>query len=195
MEHGADVIEELTGDHRVVEGLFEQFAGLAVGCIERKLLLDTLTIELVRHSVAEEMHLYPVVREHLENGDLLADKEIADHDRVEQLLKNLEGRDAEDSDLDRLVRELRTELTAHIQDEENNLFPQLRDGVHPFVLESLGKKVREAKEHAPTRPHPQAPSIPPANKLLAPGLGLVDRVRDYVTGRGQYPYPTAKKDE
>ncbi|MFE2163303.1 hemerythrin domain-containing protein [Streptomyces lydicus] len=189
MEHVADVIEELTGDHREVDELFEQFESRAPGCIERKLFLDALTIELIRHSVAEEMHLYPAVREHLENGDLLADSEIADHQRVERLLKELEGRDAEDADFDRLVRELRTEVTAHVRDEEDNLFPQLRDGVHPFVLESLGRKVREAKEQAPTRPHPQAPSTPPANKLLAPGLGLVDRVRDYVAGRGRRPEP------
>ncbi|MET8213985.1 hemerythrin domain-containing protein, partial [Streptomyces sp. NPDC005373] len=56
---------------------------------------------------------------------------------------------------------------------------------HPFVLESLGTKVHHAKKTAPTRPHPAVPDSPPANKLLAPGLGLVDRARDYVTGRGQ----------
>ncbi|MFF7407986.1 hypothetical protein [Streptomyces lydicus] len=38
------------------------------------------------------MHLYPAVREHLENGDLLADSGIADHQRVERLLTELEGR-------------------------------------------------------------------------------------------------------
>ncbi|MDX2649854.1 hemerythrin domain-containing protein, partial [Streptomyces sp. PA03-1a] len=26
---------------------------------------------------------------------------------------------------------------------------------------------------------------PPGNKLLAPGTGLVDRARDFVTGRGR----------
>ncbi|MQA02628.1 MAG: hypothetical protein GEV07_07875 [Streptosporangiales bacterium] len=34
---------------------------------------------------------------------------------------------------------------------------------------------------APTRPHPSAPDSPPANKLLAPPTGLVDRVRDALT--------------
>lgn len=38
---------------------------------------------------------------------------------------------------------------------------------------------------APTRPHPSAPSTPMASKLLAPGAGLVDRARDFVTGRGK----------
>ncbi len=50
-----------------------------------------------------------------------------------------------------------------MDDEENNLFPQLRARVHPFVLERLGEKVREAKKTAPTRPHPASPSTPPVN--------------------------------
>ncbi|MFG2715499.1 hypothetical protein ACGFX2_33865 [Streptomyces goshikiensis] len=52
-------------------------------------------------------------------------------------------------------------------------------------LDELGDKVRRAKAMGPTRPHPSAPSTPPANKLLAPGVGLVDRARDFVTGRGK----------
>ncbi|MGP3998769.1 hemerythrin domain-containing protein [Streptomyces sp. 8N706] len=185
MGHGGDVIAELTTDHREVDDLFERFERAAPGGAERKRLVDMLTIELVQHSVAEEQHLYPAVREHLEEGDALADKEIADHGRVEQLLKDLEGRAADDRDFDRLVVKLKTEVTAHVKDEETNLFVRLREGCHPFVLESLGEKVRNAKKTAPTRPHPSSPSTPPINKLLAPGLGLVDRARDYVTGRGQ----------
>ncbi|MFG2287741.1 hemerythrin domain-containing protein [Streptomyces sp. NPDC048595] len=185
MSHDGDVIEELTADHREVKELFLQFKDTPPGGESRKRLADEITIELVRHSVAEEQHLYPAVREHLEGGDALADRELADHGRIERLLKDLEGRQPDDLEFDRLMVKLRTEVSAHVDDEENNLFIQLREGVHPFVLESLGRKIREAKKSAPTRPHPAAPSTPPANKLLAPGLGLVDRARDYVTGRGQ----------
>jgi hypothetical protein len=53
------------------------------------------------------------------------------------------------------------------------------------MLGDLGEKIRRAKAMAPTRPHPAAPDTPPANKLLAPGAGLVDRARDFVTGRGK----------
>ncbi|MFH8574161.1 hemerythrin domain-containing protein [Streptomyces sp. NPDC017993] len=185
MGHGGDVIAELTTDHREVDELFEQLDNAMPGSERRKQLVDSLTIELVRHSVAEEQYLYPAVREHLDGGDAMADREVADHARVENLLKELEGRDAGDADFDRLVRELRTEITSHVTDEEINLFPQLREGVHGYLLESLGEKIREAKKTAPTRPHPSAPSSPGVSKLLAPGLGLADRARDYVTGRGK----------
>ncbi|MEU8997618.1 hemerythrin domain-containing protein [Streptomyces caniferus] len=185
MGHGGDVIAELTTDHREVDDLFERFEDAPPGSEDRRRIADALTIELVRHSVAEEEYLYPAVREHLEEGDALADKELADHARVEQLLDDLQHRDATDKDFDRLMVKLRTEVRAHVEDEENHLFAQLRTGVHPYVLEELGNKIRQAKKSAPTRPHPGAPTKPPANKLLAPGVGLVDRVRDYVTGRGQ----------
>jgi hypothetical protein len=43
--------------------------------------------------------------------------------------------------------------------------------------------VVNVKKMAPTRPHPSAPDKPPANKILGPGAGLVDRLRDTLTGR------------
>jgi hypothetical protein len=79
--HGADVIEELTTDHREVDGLFGQIQAATAGTSERRLLLDQLTIELVRHSVAEEQHLYPA---HLTGGDAIADDELADHAHREE---------------------------------------------------------------------------------------------------------------
>jgi hemerythrin superfamily protein len=182
VEHGGDVIEELTVDHREVDELFVQLADAVQDAPGRRQLADALTIELVRHAVAEEMFLYPAAREHLEGGDALADKEIADHGRVERLLKNLEDMAVNDVAFDDTVRELHIEVTGHVNDEETNLFVQLRAHVPQPELDRLGQLVRAAKKIAPTRPHPATPS---ANKLLASGLGLVDRVRDYVTGRGQ----------
>ena len=184
MGHGGDVIEELTTDHREVEELFDQIRQ-APSAGERKGLTDQLTIELVRHSVAEEMYLHPAVREHLPGGDALADREVADHAEVEKLLKALEARTADNQEWDRLISRLRTEVTSHVRDEETNLFAQLRNTCSPSVLDDLGEKIRMAKKVAPTRPHPSAPSTPPGNKLLAPGTGLVDRVRDFVSGRGK----------
>jgi hemerythrin superfamily protein len=185
--HGEDVIDELTTDHREVDRLFEEIESAAAGSIERKRLVDQVTIELVRHSVAEEEYLYPAVRRHLPDGDATADKEIADHSRVERLLKDLEGREANASDFDVLVRKLKTEVTSHVLDEERNLFPQLRQACDKEALDKLGDKVRSAKKTAPTRPHPGAPDTAPVLKILAPGAGLVDRARDLVTGRGKQP--------
>lgn len=183
MGHGGDVIAELTVDHREVDELFDRIEHTTPAG-ERQKAAEQLTIELVRHSVAEEEHLYPAIREHFPDGDIIADKELADHARVEKMLKDLEGLDAAGPEFDLLIAALKTEVTAHVHDEEENLFPRLRQACSPEALDRLGDKVRRAKKFAPTRPHPGAPDTPPANRLLAAGTGLVDRARDLVTGRG-----------
>ncbi|MFD7014684.1 hemerythrin domain-containing protein [Streptomyces sp. NPDC059161] len=185
MGHGGNVIDELMRDHREVEEMFGRIRAMSGQDQQLRDLVDQVTIELVRHSVAEEQYLYPAVREHVDGGDSLADKEIEDHSRVEKLLKRLEKTDTGSAEMSPLLQQLMDEVAAHVQDEENNLFPMLRQACTPQQLDDLGDKIRRAKSMAPTRPHPSAPSTPPANKLLAPGVGLVDRARDFVTGRGK----------
>jgi hemerythrin superfamily protein len=186
MTGGRDnVIAELVTDHREVEEMFTRFDKAVPGSEDRKQIVHEFTIELVRHSVAEEEHLYPAVRRHVPGGDALADQEIKDHAGVEKLLKQLEQLPPTAETFDELVAALQAEVSAHVRDEENNLFPRLREACNDEELLKLGDKIRSAKKTAPTRPHPHAPSTPPGNKLLAPGTGLVDRVRDFLTGRGR----------
>ncbi|WP_327299023.1 MULTISPECIES: hemerythrin domain-containing protein [unclassified Streptomyces] len=185
MGHGGNVIAELTTDHREVDELFEKIEAQPVGDPQRRKLADELTVELVRHSVAEEMHLYPAVREHVQGGAEIADKELSDHAEVEQHLKDLEGLSADDPQFNDLVAKLKLEVSEHVRDEEGRLFPLLAAACTPEALDQLGDKVRTAKKTAPTRPHPSSPDTPPGNKLLGPGAGLVDRARDLLTGRGK----------
>jgi hemerythrin superfamily protein len=184
-EHEGNVIAELTADHREVEELFGQMQGLPAGDRRRRDVADKFTIELVRHSVAEEMYLYPAVREHVEGGPAMADKELADHQRVEELLKQLEGLSPDDQEFDTLVVRVIAEVGAHVKDEEERLFPALVDACSQEQLSKLGDQVRRAKKAAPTRPHPSAPDTPPANVLMGVGAGLVDRARDLLSGRGK----------
>ncbi|MFJ8162432.1 hemerythrin domain-containing protein [Streptomyces sp. NPDC096136] len=184
MGHGGNVIDELMADHREVEEMFARIQAMTGSGQELRDLIDEITIELVRHSVAEEQYLYPAVREHVEGCGPMADKEVEDHGRVEKMLKRLEKTDTDDAHMSPLLQQLMDEVAAHVQDEEHNLFPMLKRSCTPQQLDDLGDKIRRAKAMAPTRPHPAAPSSPTASKLLAPGAGLVDRARDFVTGRG-----------
>jgi hemerythrin superfamily protein len=179
-----DAIEILTHDHREVEEMFGELTR-ATEPAERRRIVDDITIELIRHAVAEEMYLYPAVRRQVPDGDAIADKEISDHAEVERVLKELEEADATDPNFDILTRRLIEDVGEHVEDEENTLFPQLAGHTTKQDLLKLGGQIQTAKKIAPTRPHPSAPDRPPLNKLLAPGAGLVDRVRDHLSGRGQ----------
>lgn len=182
-EQQRDIVEVLTHDHREVEGMFVQLES-TTSSGQRADLVEQVTIELVRHSVAEEQWLYPTVREKLPDGDDLADHEIAEHSEVEETLKALESLEPESGEYISKVTMLITDVRHHINEEESDLFPKLVAASTIDELRDLGGKVERAKKTAPTRPHPSSPSEPPANKILTPGVGLIDRLRDALTGRG-----------
>lgn len=177
-----DMISVLVHDHDEVKDLFRQIEQ-AVDADTRRTLADQVTAELVRHSVAEEMYLYPSARDVLPNGDQMADQEIEEHAEAEQLLKQWEGMDGDDPQFMAIFRQMSSAVLEHIQEEEGQLFPELRQHLSGEQLEELGGKIEQAKKIVPTRPHPSAPDTPPMNKILGPGAGLVDRVRDKLSGR------------
>ncbi|MEV6904324.1 hemerythrin domain-containing protein [Amycolatopsis sp. NPDC051372] len=181
-EQDNDLITVITSDHRAVE---EVFAELESGTdwAHRKDLTDHVIAELVRHSVAEEQFVYPAAREYLENGDELADKEIREHAEAEEVMKQLEGLQPDDSQFDDLLGRLIRDVRHHIEDEENVLLPGLRAACSVEELGRLGRKVLDAKKSAPTRPHPSAPDKPPANRLLDPGVAFIDKIRDALSSR------------
>ena len=117
-----DVTELLTEDHREVENIFGQLEGLPESSHdERRRLTDHAIIDLVRHSVAEEEHLYPAARRYIPDGDQIADREIAEHQEAEQLMKRLEGADATQPQFNQLLSELIQAIRAHVRDEEGDL--------------------------------------------------------------------------
>jgi len=179
-----DALSLLMEDHREVEDMFARLEAGGMEIDARKDLVDQVTIEIVRHSVAEEQYLYPFVHDHLPGGETLHDEELSDHARIEVLLKQLDGMSADNLEFEATLRELMTEVRSHVAEEEGTLFNELREATTAEQREDLGGKIEMAKRVAPTRPHPSAPDTPPMNKLLGPGTGLVDRIRDALTGRG-----------
>ncbi len=184
-----DLIEVLVQDHREVEEIFGELERGVEDVERRRQLTNVVVAELVRHSVAEEEYLYPTVRRVLPDGDKLADQEIAEHNEAERTMKEMEGVELTGSDFDSMLSALIGLVRTHIRDEENELFPQLRNACGEQELRELGEKVSTAKKYAPTRPHPSTPDSPTMQKMLSPAIGLVDRVRDALGTRA------TKRDE
>jgi hemerythrin superfamily protein len=182
-----DVIAVLTHDHREVEQMFAELESLrgATGEAQRarrKDLVDQVTIELVRHSVAEEAEVYPAVKEKVSNAE--AERALEEHAEAEETMKRLEGLQPDDPSFDQELATLMTEIRAHVAEEEGEMFPHMRRVFSEEELVELGRKVEAVKKMAPTRPHPSAPDEPPGDKILGPITGLLDRMRDAVTRRG-----------
>ncbi len=177
-----DVLTELIKDHNEVRELFAT-VGRARSEDKKRELTRQIITELVKHSVAEEQYLYPATRRALPDGNDIADHEIVEHAEVERMLGRLEHLDVGDQAFGTVLDQVISSVLHHAEHEEQDLFPRLRKALDREELRKLGDEVRLAKSTAPTHPHPGAPDTPPLNLVGDPVIGLVDRVRDALTGK------------
>src|SRR3954454_23059265 len=117
MADGSDMVSVLVKDHEEMKEFFRQLEA-TTDPKERRDIADRLTAEVARHSVAEEMFLYPAARKVLPNGDELIDEEIKEHAEVEELLKRWEGMDGDDPQFMTIFQQIRDGLLHHIDEEE-----------------------------------------------------------------------------
>jgi hemerythrin superfamily protein len=176
-----DVVDILTADHREVLELVGQIP--TADAAQRRDMADTVIAELMRHSVAEEMYVYPAMRDNLPDGESQVQHDVEEHQQLEEVMKDLEGVDSGDPRFLEVLGRLETVLRDHVSDEERDQFPMLRARLSAEQLVEMGQKVETAKKLAPTRPHPSAPHSELFHKLVGPGVGMVDRLRDKLTGR------------
>src|SRR3954453_4484944 len=115
-----DVIEVLEHDHREVEQMFTELESLRGASTDeqlsrRKELTEQVTIELVRHSVAEEVLVYPKVEDKVSSEE--AEHAREEHAEAEETLQGLEKLDADDPAFDDELATLMKEIRHHIEDE------------------------------------------------------------------------------
>jgi hemerythrin-like domain-containing protein len=182
-----DVIEVLEHDHREVEAMFAELEALRGASTDdakarRKELADQATIELVRHSVAEEVLVYPQVERKVSAEE--AEHARKEHAEAEETMRKLEKLDADDPAFDDELETLMAEIRHHIEDEEGQMFAHMRQVIDADELRKLGERVENFKKVAPTRPHPSVPNEPLPRIAAGPAASLFDRMRDLATGRG-----------
>ncbi|MBB1056846.1 hemerythrin domain-containing protein [Dietzia cercidiphylli] len=181
-ESNKDVVDILTADHREMIGLIEMIEE-TTDPKERRSLADSVIAEVTRHSVAEELFVYPVYEREVPDGGDEVEHDKEEHQEIEEVMKELEGLDSESAEFIATVKRFKELLDHHADDEESDQFPKLRAAVSAEDLLDLGRKVEAAKKIAPTRPHPGSPHSELFHMTLGPGVGMVDRLRDALSGR------------
>ncbi|OII70329.1 hemerythrin domain-containing protein [Streptomyces sp. CC77] len=177
-----DALELLAHDHRMVEQLFRDYRA-AASDTQRRAVVEVLVRELSKHAALEELMVYPVAKEVLPDGPREVEQRLGEHRAVKRTLLALDRLAAGDERTDGLVDALRRDVEQHVRDDEGELTPRLRGAVSQQDLDELGGLLDEAKQTAPTRPHPHAPEEPPALALAAPVAAAYDRLRDRLQGR------------
>jgi hypothetical protein len=144
-------------------------------------MTEQLIIEESKHEALEEMYFWPVVRDHLPDGDTLADQATSQEQEAKEVLAKL---DAGDAEFEKLLGRFIGAAREHIQFEETAVWPGLRTALNTERAAELGTQIAEGKKTAPTRPHPHTPPSPGALKAAGPIAAVADRARDAVTRRG-----------
>ncbi len=187
MSDQRDVIEVLTHDHREMEEMFQELEQLRGASTDeaksrRKDLVEQVTIEIARHSVAEEVLVYPAYASKISEEEAKHARE--EHGEAEETLATLEKLEPDDPSFDAEVETLIREIRHHIEEEEGEMFAQMRQTFGADDLRTMGARVEAFKKVAPTRPHPNVPNEALPRLAAGPVASLLDRFRDLASGRG-----------
>src|SRR3712207_6841736 len=147
-----DVIEILEHDHREVEEMFKELESLRGASTEedkqrRKQITEDVTIELVRHSVAEQVLVSPQDEDKVGKDEVEHAKE--EHAEAEETLAKLEKLDHDDPNFEDELAELMKEIRHHIEDEEGDMFSEMRKTMDEDDLLKMGERVEAFKKVAP----------------------------------------------
>ncbi|KAH0108747.1 HHE domain protein, partial [Aureobasidium melanogenum] len=97
---------------------------------------NQFTWELARHSIAEELVVYPAMEKNCPGGKDVADKDRAEHRKVKELLNDFQKLKPDVEDFEPTLRALWSELDKHIKEEEAHDLPLLEK--HTPADESTG---------------------------------------------------------
>jgi hemerythrin-like domain-containing protein len=188
----ADVFTVLAQDHKEVQDMLAELeknpAGAATSADDpmalRKRMTDELIIEESKHEALEEMYFWPAVREHLPDGDRLADTATQQEQEAKQVLARLDRLEPHETEFEPLLSLFITAAREHITFEETQVWPGMREALSGEAAEEIGTKIAEGKKTAPTRPHPKTPPSPGVLKATGPVAAAADKARDKASGRG-----------
>jgi hypothetical protein len=189
----ADVFDVLKRDHEEVEQMLAQLdvgkAGAAGADPDwlrsRKKMVERVIIEESKHEAVEEEFFWPAVREHVPDGDRLADEAVEQEQKAKQILDELDRTDPGDGRFEELLAGFIKDAREHIRFEETRVWPGLRAALTGEQADRLGDKLVAGKKTAPTRPHPNVPPKPGILKATGPVAAMADRAGDAVSGRGK----------
>src|SRR5689334_21942923 len=161
-----DALKLLKQDHQEVEAQFKRFENAGDDAHQTQKKIAEKVIELLSvHAAVEEELLYPAARELSEDLEDLVLEALEEHHIAKATLAELEKMSPDDERFCAKMTVLMESIRHHVEEEEGELFPKLRQLMSTAQREALGAAMKQAKGEAPTHPHPMAPDTPPGNTI------------------------------
>ncbi|TVY46738.1 putative hemerythrin-like protein [Lachnellula occidentalis] len=140
---------------------------------------NQFTWELTRHSIGEELVVYPAFAKHLgPKGQAMADKDRDEHQSVKDSLYKFQNLTPDNPEFLSTLDVLMKDLNQHIKEEENDDLPALESAIESNESESIAKSFGRTKAFVPSRSHPSAPNKPPFETVVGLMAAPIDHLGD-----------------
>ena len=148
-----DAIVLLKQDHQEIRKVFRDFQQAGENAeVQKGKLVDKMIELLTAHTYIENEVMYPRVRELLPDleDDVLESYE--EHHVADVLVVELAALAPSHERFDAKTTVLIENVSHHMDEEEQDWFPKVRDGLGRKVLQEIGEELLAAKKQAPRRP-------------------------------------------
>jgi hemerythrin superfamily protein len=143
-----DVVDLIVQDHRELQRMFTE---LRTDPSRRKALAPLMSTLLFAHSRAEESEVYPRAR--AAGGEEDVEHSQEEHLVADQLAERLTGLDPESDEFGDVLRQLIDAVTHHLQEEEEDVLPHMRERMSADELGEIGERFLAARaEHLGEQP-------------------------------------------
>jgi hemerythrin superfamily protein len=144
----------LKEDHKKVKRLFREFekSHKSAETAAKRALVDEIIKELTTHAFIEETIFYPAARAEVPDNDDQVLESVEEHHVVAWLLSELAKLDPADETFDAKVTVLIENVEHHVEEEEQEFFPEVRKALGRKRLGELGDQMAEARPRAPMDP-------------------------------------------
>ena len=137
-----DALELLKQDHKAVKGLFKEVEEPIKKCRNRSSIELS---ELETHTHIEESVFYPAMQKHEELKDMVLES-LEEHKQVKTLLIDLGKLSSDSEEFEPKLKVLMENIEHHTEEEEEEkMFPKVRQLVNKAELEQLGQELEAAK--------------------------------------------------
>ncbi|MFC9767283.1 hemerythrin domain-containing protein [Rhodococcus jostii] len=148
-----DAIVLLKNDHKEIRKLFRDFRGAGPNArVEKGRIVDDIIEALTVHTYIENEGMYPEVRDlapDLED-DILESYE--EHHVADVLVVELAAMKPDDERFDAKTTVLIENVEHHIEEEEQEWFPKVREELGRKQLREMGARMLELRDKAPRSP-------------------------------------------
>lgn len=176
-----DIVELIRRDHAGVRSMLTRSA---VGrAEERWAKFSQLADLLIRHEVAEELVVYPVLVE-LRGGGAVADSRLEDQARIERLLVALDRQEFDTHPFEQNAVRLGLDVLEHLGKEEAQVLPLLTTKLGRRRRTELGSRFLEVEHVAPTLGLSSAGRLPTGPTIVERTSVVSTWMRDSVAATG-----------